>query len=260
MAKLLQDSLQCTVLGVDQEGSLQSVGFPPFLQKNRVYIWSALYGDLDLHYKILSGITSREERHAASLFRNAADTRKYVLRQGVLRILLGNYTDQNPERVSFLTGKNGKPELDIRGRYDDVSFNLSHTGEMILIGITRNQQIGVDIVKIDPLYHYHDSAEYILTPAEKACMQRVEPAMRYQIFFRIWALKEAILKVTGDTLSMMQETDTSDIINKGFTFTCCSIKYRNSLPPLFIWQFNREPDHYGAIAAEIGSPSHLNGE
>ena len=259
MDKLLQDSLRCIVIGVSQEGTLQAEGFPPFLQKNRIHIWSALYRDLDRHYKVLSCITSHEERYAASLFRNTADSRKYVLRHGLLRIILGNYTHHDPEGVSFSTGKNGKPELGPQSGYAEVSFNLSHTSEMVIIGITRSQRIGIDIVKMDPSYQYHDIAEYVLTPAEKAFLQRIEPARKHQAFFRIWALKEAILKATGDTLSMMKDTDTSDVIQQGCTFPCCSLKFRKSLPPFFIWQFSSGPDHCGAVAAEIGSTT-LNTE
>jgi phosphopantetheinyl transferase len=46
---------------------------------------------------------------------------------------------------------------------------------------------------MDPSYRFDDSAEYILTPAEKAFLKRIEPVLRYQVFFRIWATKEAIL-------------------------------------------------------------------
>jgi 4'-phosphopantetheinyl transferase len=255
MDKFLRGSLQCNVFGVGQESTRQAAGFPPFLPNNGIHAWSALYRDLELHYEILSGTTSQEEQYAASLFRNDADSRKYILRHGLLRIILGNYTHRDPERVSFSTGKNGKPELVPHGGYTVVSFNLSHTSEMVIIGIARTKRIGIDIVKMDPLYQYYDIAEYILTPAEKAFMQGVEPAQKHQAFFRIWALKEAILKTNGDSISMMKDTDTSDIIQKGFSFPCCSLKYRKSLPPFFIWQFRSGLDHCGAIAAEIGSAS-----
>jgi 4'-phosphopantetheinyl transferase len=259
MDKLFHTFVHCNVICIGREETIRAVGFPPLLQKNSIHIWSALYGDLDHHYKVLSGIISLEEQKTASTFRKSADAKKYILRHGVLRIILGNYTHHNPEKISLITGKNGKHELDMQGAYADVSFNLSHTSDMVLIGITRKRRIGIDIVKMDPLYQYNDIAEYILTPAEKAFLQSIKPALRYQVFFRMWALKEAILKTTGDTLSMMKETDTSDVIHKGCSFPCCSIKYRNSLPPFFIWQFNSGPDHYGAIAAEIRSPN-LNAE
>ena len=43
-------------------------------------------------------------------------------------------------------------------------------------------------------------------------MQSIEPVLRYQIFFRLWAIKEAVLKATGSTLSLMEKTDLSGII------------------------------------------------
>ena len=254
MDRIFYDSVQCSVFCVGRQEAVNVAGFPPFLQKNRIHVWSASYRDLDRHYKVLSGIISTEERDTASLFRNPADTRRYILRHGALRVILSNYIHQNPETVSFFTGKNGKPELGFRSSSADVSFNLSHTSEMVIIGITRNQRIGIDIVRMDPLYQYHDVADYMLTPAEKGFMQGAGPAEGYQVFFRIWALKEAILKTTGETLSMMKDTDTSDSIPERFSFPCCSMKYRNSLPPLFIWQFNSGQQHCCAMAAEIGIP------
>jgi 4'-phosphopantetheinyl transferase len=246
--------MQCIVVGPSKVSIPQSTTFSPLLQENLIHIWSLSYEDIDCHYKVLSGLISTEEWHAASLFKNETHARKYILRHGVLRSILGNCTHQDPATISFLRGKNGKPELDLRGRYNDVSFNLSHTSEMFVIGVTRKRRIGIDIVKMDPRYHYQDIADYILTPAEKACMQRTEPVMRYQVFFRIWALKEAILKTTGDTISGMKDTDTSGIVQKGLVVPCGSMKYRNSLSPFFIWQFNRGEGHCGAIAAENGVP------
>jgi 4'-phosphopantetheinyl transferase len=254
MDNLIQGSMQCKVVGIGQAGPLQPFGFPPFLEENRIHVWSAGYEDLDRHFRILSGVISPEERHTATTFRNSADAKKYILRHGVLRIILGDYTHQDPELVSLVKGKNGKPELDPQGTYADVFFNLSHTSEKILIGVTKKRRIGVDIVKMDPAYTFHDSAEYILTPAEKAFMRRIEPALRYQVFFRIWAIKEAILKATGGTLALMKNTDLSEIIPDILFSPGNSMKYLETHPPFFIWQFTSAPGHYGAIAADAGNP------
>jgi 4'-phosphopantetheinyl transferase len=255
MERLLSDSMRCIGTDTAEERIPQSTIVSPLLQENLIHIWSLLYEDLDCHFKVLSGLISTEEWHAASLFKNETHARKYILRHGVLRSILGSCTHRDPETISFLRGKNGKPELDLRGRYHDVSFNLSHTSEMVVIGITRKQRIGIDIVKMDSGYCYQDIAEYILTPAEKACMQKIEPVMRYQVFFRIWTLKEAILKTNGDTLSAMRETDTSDIIREGWSVPCSTMKYPNPLSPLFIWQFDGGNGHCGAIAAETELPA-----
>jgi len=251
----LLDSVQCKVISIGQEDPLKAFGFSPFLEENWIHIWSARYGDLEQHFKVLSKVIRFEEQRTASAFRKSADTRKYVLRQGLLRIILGNYTHHNPEMVSFTTGLNGKPELDSERAYADVSFNLSHSSEMVLIGVTKKRRIGVDIVKMDPLYRFHESAEYILTPAEKAFLKSIEPAQRYQVFFRMWALKEAILKATGSTLSMMEKTDLSAIIQDILGSKDYSMKYLNMHPPFFIWQFTSGSEHLGAIAADVSNSS-----
>jgi len=254
MDNLVPDSLQCIIVDVGQEESIKPDGLLPFLQKNRIHIWSAGYEDLHRHFKVLSGAISPEERYSATTLRNSADAKKYILRQGVLRIILAHYTHQDPELVALVKGKNGKPELDPQGSHADVFFNLSHTSEKILIGVTLKHRIGVDIVKMDPAYTFHDSAEYILTPAEKAFMRRIRPDLRYQVFFRIWAIKEAILKATGGTLALMKMTDISEIIPDLLFSPDNSMKYLETHPPFFIWQFTSAPGHYGAIALDAGIP------
>jgi len=254
MDNILEESLRCIVLTFGKGASLQTHGLPPILQEDRIHIWSAAYNDLDRHFGILAGVISSEEQRTASSLRNSADTRNYIIRHGVLRIILGNYTNEEPEKISLFTRKNGKPQLDPHGSNSDISFNLSHTKEMVLIGISHKHQIGVDIVKLDPFFQYHDIAEYILTPPEKEVIQRVEHALRYQVFFRIWALKEAILKATGGTLAMMKNTDISACIEDVFSSSDSSVKYHDTCPPFLLWEYNIRPGHYGAIAAESENP------
>ena len=43
-------------------------------------------------------------------------------------------------------------------------------------------------------------------------MQRIAPDLRYLMFFRIWALKEAIVKATGDGIRLMNSTDVMSAI------------------------------------------------
>jgi 4'-phosphopantetheinyl transferase len=251
MDKVFTDFLQCTVVDVSQKDTIKSVGGLPFLPENRIHIWSVRYEDLDWHYKVLSQVLSSEEWHTASMFRRATDAKKYLLRHGVVRSILGHYIHQDPEMVSLVTGKNGKPELDPQGGYTDVYFNLSHSHERVLIGVNRKHPIGVDIVHMDPSYRFHDTAEYMLTMAEQACIQRIEPDLNYQVFFRIWAIKEALLKATGGTLVLMKTTDLSEIIPDICSSKDCSMNYLNTHTPFFIRLFRSGPGHYGAIAVAL---------
>jgi 4'-phosphopantetheinyl transferase len=245
---LLLHSVQCNVIDILEGTSLQAYRFPPFLKEDSIHIWSARYGDLERHSRILLNGVNREEQKTASAFRNSSDANKYLLRHGLLRIILAHYTHEKPEMVPLKTGKNGKPELE--GVHTDVSFNLSHTSEMILIGITKKRRIGVDVVKIDPSYRFHESADCILTMGEKAFLRKIEPDLRYEIFFRIWTLKEAILKATGSTLTMMKKIDLSENIQDIIFSPDYLMKFLNTHPSFFLWQFKSGPGHRGSIAIE----------
>lgn len=249
--KRLQDSLDFRAVGIGQGDTIQESGCTPFLQKNTIHIWSARYVDLDRHYQVLSSVITPKEHKKAFTFRKSADTRRYILRHGMVRTILSNYTHHEPELLRLLTNKNGKPELDPQCGYSDVSFNLSHTSDMVLIGVARMHRIGVDVVKMDPHYPYDTIAGYMFTPAEKAFMQSTEPDLRCQIFFRIWALKEALLKATGGTVMMMKDTDVSEIMQETFPSCCCAMKPQNIRSGFFIYRFDSGHRHHSVIAAGV---------
>lgn len=247
---LLLNSVKCAVFDIGRKNSIQDSAFPPQLKRDQIHVWSARYGDLDQFFEILFNISIPKEKKAAFLYRKSADCKKYIIRQGLLRIILGHYTRQNPGIVSISTGINGKPEMDPLENYSDVSFNLSLTTDMVLIGVTKKRRIGVDIVKMDPSYPFNDIVEYLLTPAEKVFFNKIEPAMRYQAFFRIWTIKEAIIKVTGGTLNMMENTDLSEIMEDLLSHSENSMKYMSMQQPLSVWQFTCGSGHHGAMAVD----------
>jgi len=85
----------------------------------------------------------------------------------------------------------------------------------------------------------------------KKHFQSTEPDLRYQIFFRIWALKEALLKATGGTVMMMKDTDVSEIMQGTFPSCCCAMKHQNIRSSFFIYQFDSGHRHHSVIAAGL---------
>jgi 4'-phosphopantetheinyl transferase len=252
---LLCDSVQCTVLEIGQKEILTACEFPPVLEKNSIHVWSARYGDLERHFGILSDVISQKEQETASTFRKSADAKKYVIRRGIVRSILAYYTHHSPEKIVFISGENGKPELFPDTDTAELSFNLSHSGERVLIGVTKKRRIGVDIVRMNPSYRFQDTGEFLMTPAEKVFLERTEPAQRYQVFFRIWASKEAIIKATGGTLTQMGTTDLSEIIEDILYSPDYSMHCLSTHLPFFLWQFTDGSGHLGAIAIDVGKDS-----
>jgi len=247
---LFEDSVLCTVLEIGQENLLPVCRCPKGLEKNTIHVWSARYEDLEHHFRILSDLISLQEQETASTFRKSADAKKYVIRRGLVRSILARYTHHSPEKIVFIIGENGKPELFPDTDSAEISFNLSQSSEGVLIGITKKRRIGVDIVQMDPSYRFQETAEYLMTPLEKAFLKRIEPTLRYEVFFRIWAAKEAIIKATGGTLSLMGATDLSDIIEDVLYSPDYSMNVLDTCPPFFISQFTSGSGDLGAIAVD----------
>ncbi len=118
--------------------------------------------------------------------------RRYIICQGILRLILSEHLNIKPQAVKFRYGKYGKPYLD---HDTNITFNVSHSHEMALIAVTQNQEIGIDI-------EYHSNrpmdgiAEKMFSPAEIA---RVQQALhnKTQVFYEIWTGKEAFIKAIG---------------------------------------------------------------
>lgn len=184
------------------------------LSFDSIDVWYARYSSLDQHYMILSSLISPEEKQKAAGFKKPDDSRRYILRHGIVRVILGHYIHEDPEKIQFVRSNNGKPVLDPEGEFSDVRFSLSTTDEMVCVGITRNQEIGLDIVKTNHHPYLSEIEHYLFTPGERRWIEHTIPDQRSLQFFRIWSLKESLLKATGSDISIMRQADVSGIITE----------------------------------------------
>src|ERR1700761_7294847 len=72
-------------------------------------------------------LLSPDERNRAQRFHFPLHRRRYTIRRGMLRILLGRYLNQEPTSIAFSYGSHGKPAL--AGK--ELHFNLSHSGNQV---------------------------------------------------------------------------------------------------------------------------------
>jgi hypothetical protein len=90
-----------------------------------------------------------------------------------LRQILSLYTGLRPESLQFVLGEHGKPALAHPG---DPTFNLSHSGEFGLLGITGAARIGVDLELSSRRTAYLDLADRFFAPMEAAALRAGFPA------------------------------------------------------------------------------------
>jgi 4'-phosphopantetheinyl transferase len=170
------------------------------------------YRSLENQYDILSAVTSTEEQARALQFRNAPDARRYTLRHGFLRIVLGSCIGRDPAVLSLETGAQGKPGLAPGSADPEIFFSLSHTDAMVAVAVTRHHAVGIDIVRPDERYPFRDTMAYLFSKGETALVSEALPGLQYYQFFRIWALKEAVQKACGGSAAMMRGLDVSAIL------------------------------------------------
>lgn len=140
---------------------------------------------------------SSDERDRADRFRFPRHRRRFIVARASLRAILGSLLQQRPEDLTFRYGPQGKPWLE-----SGPSFNLSHTGERVLIAVTREGRLGVDIEEVKPVRDLEALAERNFSPDETARVSSTSATNRPELFFRIWTRKEAFLKALGGGLSV----------------------------------------------------------
>lgn len=136
-----------------------------------------------------------EERRRAERFKVARPRRQFVITRAALRLLLAARLGRPPHALTFAAGPHGKPVLVADGPAP-LSFNVSHSGERALVAIGP-RALGVDIEDLERDGNLDLVAKGVFTAAEQAALQSRSGAGRVALFFRLWTVKEALIKARG---------------------------------------------------------------
>jgi 4'-phosphopantetheinyl transferase len=168
--------------------------------RDEVHLWLVSLDQPAARIAALRSILSQQELKRASRFRFDHISRRYVVAHGLLRELLAAYLGERPEHLEFEHTAHGKPVIATRGR-DPLHFNLSHSGELALLGLAQGQEVGVDLEmrRFDP--EPLTIANHFFTPIERAVLQSLSGAQRCDAFYSAWTCKEAYVKAIGRGLS-----------------------------------------------------------
>lgn len=142
----------------------------------------------------LSAKLDRHERDRAERLVFEADRSVFVAAHALLRHALGMMFEGSA--IRFRTGAYGKPELDLDAEHG-VHFNLSHTRGMVVCAICRDHPIGVDVEAMDPGVDIEMLARQYFAASEHQLIVEAPSHHRAELFFRLWTLKEAMLKAVG---------------------------------------------------------------
>jgi 4'-phosphopantetheinyl transferase len=174
------------------------------LPQDEVHVWRASLDQPQDRFASLMHLMSPEERGRADRFHFEADRKRCVLARGLLRLLLGHCLGRPADQLQFQYGEFGKPSL-AHAPHPPVQFNLSHSGDLVLIALSRGRALGVDIERMRMDAATDEIAARFFSANECRDLATVAPDMRCAAFFACWTRKEAYLKARGDGLSLALE-------------------------------------------------------
>ena len=169
----------------------------PCLREDEVHVWLLELDVAESLREELGSVLSPDERERAENFKLSSPRRRCVVSRAVLRIILGQYVQVDPDRLVFRYAPHGRPTLVASSEKSVPDFNLAHSGDLALIAVSLNRGVGVDIER----QRWKDSLERIasryFSPRECELVRAAAPAEKANCFFSLWTRKEAILKATG---------------------------------------------------------------
>jgi 4'-phosphopantetheinyl transferase len=110
-----------------------------------------------------------------------------------IECVLGRYLGLPPDSVAVARTSTGKPEV----RNSPFRTNLAHGGEALLVAVTVDADIGVDVEPHRDGVETWSLVSHALTPGEQARLEALPGTFRGKAFLATWARKEALLKAVG---------------------------------------------------------------
>lgn len=202
-----------------------------------IHLWS-----IDLDAEGRPEMLSRDEQARAERFHFDIHRKRYITGRSALRSLLARYI-AGP--ISFTYTPAGKPTLPGAG----ISFNLAHSGQFAIAGVTRETALGVDIEVPRAFPDLDQLAEFSFSAGEAARWRNLAENQKLAGFYRCWTRKEAYLKATGEGIATRLKT--------------FEVAFEDGEPPRILkgaegaWtllDISEEPVHFAAIAYAGLSP------
>lgn len=162
-----------------------------------VQVWLV---DLDAYAAAmaLAGLTEPEYARAARMAFER-DAERFLASRHALRQVLAAALACAPDSLVIEPDDFGKPCLVEGGA---LQFSLSRSAGTALIGISRDQAIGVDVERIRAVPDADALAQDHFTAGERAEWAETPGALRESAFLACWTGKEACLKALGVGLAL----------------------------------------------------------
>jgi len=142
---------------------------------------------------------SQEEANRFANFSRSERRRQYLLGRMLLRLAISHATGLASSAIGIIERPHLGPQLLLPGDVPHPAFSLSHSHHWIACATTLqipcDEVLGLDVEVIDPKRDILALSEAAFNPAEHAWLIKRNDEERIAAFYRLWTLKEALVKL-----------------------------------------------------------------
>lgn len=176
----------------------------PELADGTIQVWQLALSELPVQLQWLS---PRElDRYQA--ISHPGPARDYAANRTLLRWLLGQLLEQPPSEVLLTVDEHGKPALPSPA---GAHFNLSHSGDWLLIALRRDAEVGIDLDHQRPALAIERIARRVFTAEQFDDLAARHFAM--PAFLDAWSGLEARQKCIGQGIFGQRAESTTSHLN-----------------------------------------------
>ena len=170
-----------------------------------IHLWLAFYDEIT-DERLLSeyrALLNAAEKEQEKRFYFARDRLRYLVTRALVRTVLSRYLPIHPRDWMFSTNAYGCPQIaNAEAKEECISFNISHTHSLIVLGVTRHRALGVDVENVEAREALLDIADRFFAPQEVTALNAVPMAQQQYRFFEYWTFKESYIKARRMGLSL----------------------------------------------------------
>ena len=177
--------------------------------------------------------------------------------RALVRTVLSRYAPVPPAEWTFGANAYGRPEI-VNAQAGNLTFNISHTRSLIVLGVTRGRALGVDVENYRAREVAAGIAGHYFAPREVTALAAVPREQQQYRFFEYWTFKESYIKARGMGLSLPLDKFAFHYPHERSVEIAIDRELADDPSRWHFWQFRAAPDYLLAVCAErLGSRSPL---
>ena len=231
------------------------------LAPTEIHLWLAFYNeitDASLHLAYRE-LLNAEEKAQEPRFYFSRDRQRYLITRALVRIVLSRYISIHPQEWIFSTNAYGSPEVvNAQARAECLSFNISHTHSLIVLGVTKRRALGVDVENVCARKASIEVADRYFAPQEVAALSATPRDQQQYRFFEYWTFKEAYIKARGMGLALPLDKFSFHYPGDHEVEIAIQPELGDDSARWQFWQFRPVPEYLTAICAERAGGQSLN--